>query len=108
VLKDGTNWSEVTGFIDEDTRSGKSRRRFNHYMGCRKFTISMRFTPSEYTLFTNWYNDTLLRGFFSFYFPMVDSVGRTSNKIYRFVNAPSYTNTKYNYVDCNMTWEQVE
>ena len=106
VLKQGTNWGEQLGFIEDTTRSGKTRRRFAHTMQKRPFSVAMRFTPAEYNIFTDWYNSVIMKGFHSFLFPKVDSVGSAMVE-YRITQAPKYQNTKYNYIDVSMQWEQV-
>lgn len=110
MLRNGTNWSERQGFIENETRSGKTKRRLAHYMGSRPFSVQFHFSPAEYQIFRDWYINTLLYGTRSFLFPAVDSIGNEGElKEYRIAegNPPSYSNPFGDTIECNMEWEEV-
>ncbi len=99
-----SSWSEVNGFITDETLSGKQKRRYAHSLAKRPFSISMLFTYTEYTTFTAWYNNTTKRGTLPFEFPKIDGSGTAQ---YRFVNPPSYSNESGKVIRCQMEWEEV-
>ena len=103
VRRDST-WSEVTGFIADETLSGKTKRRYAHSLAKRPFSVSMLFTYTEYSAFTTWYNNTIKRGALSFTFPKIDGSG---NAEYRMRSAPTYSNESGKVIRCNMEWEEV-
>lgn len=110
VLRNGTSWNEICGFISDTTRSGKAKRRLAHSMGKRTFSVKMRFTIPEYELFKQWYRSDLLYGANSFIFPhAVDEVDGIENATeYRFTSgsSPKYTNNSADYIDVSMEWEE--
>ena len=108
ILRSGSSWNEVEGFIEDESLSGKTKRRIAHSMGKRVFSVTMRFTPTEYNTFTQWYNDVCKRGVFSFAFPKIDKTSQGDAE-YRFAKGgqPSYSNLSGNMIECSMTWEEV-
>lgn len=108
ILRDGSSWDNPTQFIEDETRSGKRKRRLYATKSPRAFSVQMRFTESEYTNFVEWYESTIKYGLLPFYFPQIDKSGIKSNKVYRFAKdgAPSYSNTSGKYIDCSMKWEE--
>ena len=109
IRRSGSTWNEVEGFIEDESLSGKTKRRIAHSMGKRPFSVVMQFSFSEYETFTQWYNETCRRGAYSFSFPQIDKTGTVQNKEYRFAQGgqPSYSNPSSTTIDCTMTWEEV-
>ena len=99
-----TTWSEVTGFIADETLSGKTKRRMAHSLAKRPFSVSMLFTYEEYAYFKAWYHDDVKLGALSFEFPNIDGTG---NSEYRFISAPTYSNESGQLIRCSMEWEEV-
>lgn len=111
ILKDST-WQNNTQFIEDETRSGKRKRRMYATQSRRAFSVKMRFTESEYHIFDDWFSNTLKHGLYSFVFPVIDNSNRNlmANKIYRFTNdgAPQYSNTSGKLIDVSMKWEEMQ
>lgn len=109
VLRDGSNWTETVGFIEDKTMSGKRKRRLAYYSEKRPFTVKMRFTFDEYLIFRNWYENVLKKGFFSFYFPKIDEPSSNTLGRYRFVadGKPQFSNPSGKLVDATMKWEEL-
>ena len=105
VLKE-SSWSEVIGFLSDETLSGKTKRRYAHSLAKRPISVNMLFTYDEYEDFTYWYNNTIKRGTLSFIFPRIDGTGDAE---YRFASngAPSYSNNSGKIIKCSMQWEEV-
>ena len=99
-----TTWSEVSGYISDETLSGKTKRRMAHSLAKRPFSVSMIFTYDEYSLFKTWYHDTIKLGTLSFNFPTIDGTGTSE---YRFTIPPSYSNESGILIKCSMEWEEV-
>lgn len=108
VLRDGADWQETSGFIEDETRSGKRKRRLYATQSKREFSLKMRFSLAEYNLFRSWYVGTLKYGFHSFSFPQVDSVEKKTMKTYRFTSdgAPKYSNPDGKIIEASMKWEE--
>lgn len=108
ILRSGTNWGEVQGFIENESLSGKTVRRFAHSMGKRQFSVTMRFSKVEYEYFRTWYKTTCFSGALSFFFPEIDT-GSGTLKEYRFANGgqPKYNNPNGIIIECQMEWEEV-
>ena len=111
ILRNGTSWESKSGFLEDTSLSGKTKRRIAHSMEKRVFAVTMRFTLSEYTDFESWYNTVCRKGVYAFTFPRIDAINQndTPNAIYRFVNgsAPKYSNPSGDLVECAMEWEEV-
>lgn len=109
ILRDGTQWDNPTQFIEDETRSGKRKRRLYATQSKKSFSVKMRFTENEYHIFETWFEDILYSGLYSFNFPMIDSSGKTVSKIYRFTSdgAPQYSNPSGKYIDVSMKWEEM-
>ena len=101
-----TTWSEITGFISDETLSGKTKRRMAHSLAKRPFSVTMIFTYDEYLYFSYWYKNTIKYGTLSFEFPKIDGSG---NAEYRFTSdgAPQYSQTSGKLITCTMGWEEV-
>lgn len=110
ILRDGTSWSDRAGFITDETRSGKQKRRMAHAQGQRSFSVTMHFTEAEYQKFKTWYTDSLYNGFYSFSFPKIDSVSKSTLAVYQFTEdgVPQYSNIGGDIIECQMTWEEVK
>ncbi len=106
VLKDGSSWGEIEGFISDPTLSGKQKRRMSATMAKRQFTVSMHFTYTEYSLFTVWYKNSLHFGTLSFDFPRIDGTGTAEYRIAE-GGAPKYSNVSGKIIQCDMIWEEV-
>ena len=106
VRRDST-WNEVTGFISDETLSGKTKRRMAHSLAKRPFRITMIFDYTEYEWFKYWYQNVTKRGTLSFAFPKIDSSAGTGE--YRFTSdgAPQYSQTSGQLITCTMGWEEV-
>lgn len=109
ILLSGTSWNNVVNFKEDETRSGKRKRRQYASQTKREFSVKMRFTLKEYELFNTWYTDVICYGLYAFYFHKVDSNSKSETKVYRFTSdgAPSFSNVSGIYVDCSMKWEEV-
>lgn len=103
ILRDST-WQEVSGFISDETLSGKTKRRMAHSLAKRPFSVTMIFDYNEYSAFTNWYKNTAKLGALSFNFPKIDGTGTAE---YRFTSPPSYSNDSGQLIRCSMDWEEV-
>ena len=108
IRRNGTDWSDVCGFISDTTRSGKQKRRLAHSQGKRPFSVKMIFNLLEYSYFTNWYKTICRYGFYSFNFPKIDASG-SSYAEYRFQKDtyPKYSNISGKMIECTMSWEEV-
>ena len=109
VLRNGSEWAEISAVKEDKTRSGKPKRMLYASMGSRQFTVRMRLTHAEYLIFTEWYNKECFKGLVSFAFPVIDSLNRVAEREYRFVSgtAPRYSNPGGKLIDCSMQWEEV-
>lgn len=107
ILRDGASWNTPANFIEDETRSGKRKRRLYATQSKRIWTITMHFTHTEYTTFDTWFKNDLKYGLYPFYFPAVDK-SVNSNKVYRFTpdGEPQYTNPSGKIVRCTMKWEE--
>ena len=105
VMRSST-WSEIEGFISDPTLSGKVKRRMSHSMAKRPFNVDMLFNYTEYSYFTQWYQEQLKYGTLSFEFPKIDGSGTGE---YRIADggAPSYSNESGKMIRCSMVWEEV-
>lgn len=109
VLRSSGSWKEPQSFIEDETRSGKRKRRLYKSMANREFSISMRFTLEEYEIFRVWYEVECRKGFNSFYFPKIDGDDKTLYALYRFVNGglPNYKNVTGKIIEVSMRWEEL-
>ena len=109
VLRDGTSWGEFAGFISDDTRSGKVKRRLAHSQTKRIFNVAINMTKTEYDLFHTWYVNDLSYGLYAFNFPKIDSEDKSILRPYRFTSdgAPQYSNTGGKIIKVTMQWEEV-
>ena len=103
-IRRDTTWSEISGFITDETLSGKTKRRMAHSMAKRPFSVFMLFNYTEYALFKAWYQNTTKFGTLSFEFPTIDGTGTSE---YRFTNPPQYSNESGKIIRCSMDWEEV-
>lgn len=71
VLRD-SDWKLPEGFIEDETRSGKKKRRCAHTQKPETFKCVLHMTKEEYVLFKDWYNIACRRGTLSFPLPMID------------------------------------
>lgn len=108
VIREGTSWNDIEGFIEDKTLSGKTKRRLSASMTKRVFSVKFIFNLEEYELFQNWYKQSILYGSVSFLFPQIDTVGG-DYKEYRIASggAPNYSNRSGRIIECTMTWEEV-
>lgn len=114
VLRNGTNWQSQLGFVEDKTMSGKKKRRPANVQARRPFSVTFRFTLTEYNNFETWYNNTCRKGLYAFNFPKIDAIhpatlSQSDYAVYRFAEggAPSYDNPSGDYIDCSMKWEEV-
>lgn len=109
ILRDGTSWQTQIQFIEDETRSGKRKRRLSATQGKRPFSVKMRLSENEYHLFDAWFTNNLKGGLYSFYFPVIDNSNLTTFKVYRFSKdgAPQYSNPSGKLVDVSMKWEEM-
>lgn len=110
VRRNGFSWGETEGFIEDKTRSGKTKRRISSSNEKRPFDVKFIFNITEYNNFTYWYNVTCRKGFETFMFPKLDAIGGNQIGYYRIAKggAPKYTNTSGDNITCTMKWEEVE
>lgn len=108
VRRDGTSWNEISGFIEDKTKSGKVKRRLANSKEKRTFSVKFIFTFEEYELFSEWYQKTILYGSKSFMFPKIDSETKEYVE-YRITNdgVPSYSNRSGKLIECSMKWEEI-
>ena len=108
ILRSGTQWDEPVTIIEDETRSGKMRRRLYHSQSKRKFSVTMRFSVQEYDVFRNWFRISLKRGAEHFMFPKIDSTSKTETE-YRFSadGFPKYSNESGKIINVSMEWEEV-
>ena len=108
VLRDGASWDSPSNFIEDETRSGKRKRRLYATQQKKQFIIKMLFTVEEYAIFDQWFNETLKFGLYPFYFPQIDGTSGI-NHIYRFTKdgAPQYSNPSGKMIVCSMKWEEL-
>ena len=110
VSRDGGGWEELEGFIEDETRSGKKKRRMAHYMGNRPFTLKITFKSVEdYENFHNWYQTVCLFGVNSFRYPKIDKDDSSVIAVYKFKKGgqPKYSNPSGKKIECSMEWEEV-
>ena len=108
ILRDGAGWNSPANFIEDETRSGKRKRRLYATQIKKTYSVKMYFTHTEYVTFDSWFNNDLQQGLYPFYFPAIDK-SISGNKIYRFTadGAPQYSNPSGKIVACVMKWEEV-
>lgn len=106
VRRNGTSWNYPSGVIEDETKSGKVKRRATLTMKKPQFNVSMLFSLQEYEYFIEWYKSTTLYGALSFSFPKIDGAGLG---VYRFIagTSPQFNNPNGIYVECTMQWEEV-
>lgn len=109
ILRDGASWGNPVSFIEDETRSGKRKRRLYASQQKKTFSIKMNFTSAEYVIFDDWFLNTLKGGLYSFYFPQIDGVGTKTTKVYRFTKdgVPQYSNPSGKIVSATMKWEEL-
>ena len=103
-----SNWNMPTKFIADKTRCGAKKVRMANNLEPRKFSIKMRFNPSEKEHFVSWFVNVTLGGTLAFWFP---DITKETNKVlaYRFTEGSvSFANVGGTYTDVTMTWESVE
>lgn len=71
VLRD-SDWDLPEGFIEDETRSGKKKRRNSHTQKPETFKCVLHMSKEEYVWFKKWYNTACRRGTLSFPLPMID------------------------------------
>lgn len=71
-MRDGS-WIIPFKFIEDTTKSGKSKRRYANTNARRTFQCSLYFTLSEYEKFITWFNNDLKGGSLSFGLPQIDA-----------------------------------
>lgn len=98
----------MCGFIEDETRSGKTKRRIAHSMAKRKYSVNLLVEHSEYLIFKDWYRNELKNGFHSFMFPAIDMIGGGADTEYRFAkdSAPQYSNSGGTKIEISMEWEE--
>ena len=108
IRRDGTAWNNPANFIEDETRSGKRKRRLYATQSKRIYSIKMMFTHTEYVTFDAWFQNTLKYGLYPFEFPAIDK-SINGNKLYRFTKdgEPQYSNPSGKFVSCSMKWEEV-
>ena len=107
VMRDGAGWSSPANFIEDETRSGKRKRRQYATQSKRVYSVRMNFTHTEYVAFDAWFKSTLKDGLYPFEFPCIDKA-INGNKLYRFTpdGEPQYSNPSGKIVSCSMKWEE--
>lgn len=107
ILRDGTSWNNIVGFKEDETRSGRTKRRLFGTLQKRVFFVKMHFTLDEYMIFNAWYENEVNFGLHSFYFPRIDSDVNV-NRVYRFSvdGSPQFSNPSGEIIECTMKWEE--
>lgn len=71
VLREST-WELPEGFLEDETRSGKKKRRYAHSQKPEVYKCVLHMTKDEYYIFKYWYNNNCRRGTLSFALPQID------------------------------------
>lgn len=108
VKMSGSSWAEKDAIIENETRSGKVKRRVYAEQVARQISITMHFSFLEYQRFHSWFEYTLFYGLYAFEFPEIIGDHKTMKK-YRFTKdgVPKYTNISATIIEAVMTWEEV-
>ena len=83
VLRDST-WHLPSGFVEDETRSGKKKRRAASTQTPETYKCILHMTKEEYEWFKVWYNIACRRGTLSFPLPMIDGGPNAPEVEYRF------------------------
>lgn len=71
-MRDGS-WNIPFKFIEDTTKSGKTKRRFAKTSSLRTFNCKLHFTLAEYEKFIEWFDYDLKGGALSFGLPRIDA-----------------------------------
>jgi len=104
-----SGWDLPSKFIADKTRCGVRKVRMANTQEPVKFSIKMRFTPTERNAFVSWFKNDLMDGTYDFWFK--DITKETEKTLaYRFVEGSgiSFSNPSGKVVDVSMSWESVD
>lgn len=79
VLREST-WELPEGFLQDETRSGKRKRRYAHSQKPEVYKCVLHMSKEEYYRFKDWYNIACRRGTMSFPLPRIDG-GKDANEV---------------------------
>lgn len=108
VLRE-TTWGFEGGFISDETRSGKPKRRPSNSLGYDKYNVIMHFTIEEYEKFRQWFKNDLRRGALSFAFPRIDGQSEELRE-YQFYEPEetiSFSNPDGDIIEASFVLEEV-
>jgi hypothetical protein len=103
-----SSWDTASGFISDQTRSGKYKVRANHISAPDEFNIVMHMTLTEYLVFDVWWKTACRRGVYSFAYPKInDNTGILVEYQFAPDTKPAITNTSANNLEITMNWMEV-
>lgn len=83
VLRE-SSWSLPSGYIEDETKSGKKKRRASATMAPTTYKCTLHMTYTEYVWFKQWYMVACRKGTMSFALPAIDSKDESVEREYRF------------------------
>ena len=106
LIRRNTDGEFGEGVILEETRSGKKKSRPANQLTPDTFNVEMQFKKDEFITFRNWWKVNLRKGVLTFSFP--DIFTKLTNKEYRILGKPSWSNPSADIFIVKMEWEEVE
>lgn len=103
-----SSWELPARFIEDDTRSGKKKRRSAFTLSPVKIKCVLHMTMYEYELFEKWYEYDCRGGAESFALPKINGFNKNDLREYRFSKESiSVSNVGGDTVEINFTVEEV-
>lgn len=103
-----SSWELPARFIEEETRSGKPKRRHALTLSPVKIKCVLHMTMYEYELFEKWYEYDCRGGSEIFILPKINGLNKDDLRKYRFSKEPiSVSNIGGDTVELNFTLEEV-
>jgi hypothetical protein len=100
-----STWNNPLGIIADQTRAGDFITRPNHIKTPRRLNVVIQFTYGEYEIFDNWFENTCLRGEYTFLYPKVNlKDGPLTEYGIPADSDPEYSNPGGDIVEIRMTW----
>lgn len=107
ILRD-SNWELPARFIEDETRSGKPKRRAALTLSPIKIKCVLHMTMYEYEIFEKWYEVDCRGGAESFVLPKINGFNKNDLREYRFSKESiSVGNVGGDTVELNFTVEEV-
>lgn len=107
VLREST-WNLPSGFVEDETRSGKKKRRYASTQTPETYKCVLHMDKEEYEWFYLWYNVACRRGTLSFPLPRIDGGPNAPEVEYRFSkDGVSVSNPGGGVVKLSFTLEEV-